>query len=172
MNRLIAIAIIFFISTTGRAFGTTPLLEVQVSSGGMVAFAGKYLYLRLFNNGRVDSEDINNIGHAIQRRRTRISPAHLKLLREFLKSENTRKLAAFYPPANPPLDHLKTIKISIHRDSYLQTVEILNYDFLRGMDKGLYPKSLLDFMCQIEKIRPDSPPRLTAHGLCTLFSKS
>jgi hypothetical protein len=75
MKRLIAIAIIVLLSTTGKTFGTPPMLEVRVSSGGMVAFAGKYLYLRVFSNGRVDSEDINNIGHVIQRHRTRISPA-------------------------------------------------------------------------------------------------
>jgi hypothetical protein len=157
--------------TVARAVESKPLLEVRVSSSGIVAFAGEYLYLRVFDDGRVEYEERKESESRFVLRETKLSSSQLQSFKEFLDSSEVQKLESEYPPASPTIDHHTLIQISINRADKLQSIEIPNYNLPMGKDKGLYSQSLINLMCRIEQFRGDTSLRLTAKGWCTIWSK-
>jgi hypothetical protein len=154
-----------------KAVETKPLLEVRVSSSGMVAFVGEYLHLRVFDDGRIEYEDRKEGESKFVLRETKLSSSQLQSLKEFLDSSEVQNLDSEYPPASPTIDHHTLIQISINRADTPQSIKIPNFNLPMGKDKGLYSQSLINLMCRIEEVRGNASLRLTAKGWCTIWSK-
>jgi hypothetical protein len=157
---LLVVTLILLGSFSGAAklSPAPPLLEAHVSSVGMVAVAGDYLFLRVLDDGQIEYEDevFENNVHKFALRKSKLSSAQLNELKTFLNDPELQKVAQEYEPDVPTIDHVATFDISIIRDTKSQVIKLTNYhpSFPEARDK--YPAKLIELVCLMRSLRRHS----------------
>lgn len=146
------------VSVAAQKYDQPILLEVTVSSTGMVAPSGQHLYIRIFKDGIVEYEDeiADSAPPQFIIKRAKLNDTQLKSLVNFLQSSEVRNLSKEYPAIKPPLDHVVELSISIKNDGHSQGIAIINFSPTSREANRVYPASLIDLLCKIEYLRQSS----------------
>jgi hypothetical protein len=140
------------------------LLEARMTGVGMVEVRGDHLYLRVYSNGVVEYES-RVTKDSIPRyliRRSKLSAAKLRELRAFLSSGQIKVIASNYNSISPSPDHTIDLKVIVWQEEQTQTTTITNFFPTSTKAKTVYPASLLELLCRIEKIRKNAGFSITA----------
>lgn len=140
------------------------LLEAHMLGVGMASPQGKHLYLRVYNDGRVEYEDERMKGSTLDYfiRRSKLSAAETKNLSDHLNGSSVRALAKDYASLDPPLDHAIDLTVSITHTDQTQTIVIRNFSPTSPKASEAYPASLIELLCRIERLRKGASFGITA----------
>jgi hypothetical protein len=175
MRRVAALSLLLpLVVATAGAAGSQPLLDVRVFSNDPMVDSSPqtYLYLRVFDDGRVEYEDRKTNETEFVLRQKVLAAEELRSLKDFLNNADVLHLPPAYSPAISTVDHQINVTLSIDRGEKLQTIQIPNYNLTSGKDKGLYSQPLINLMCRIERARGNTSLQLTSNGWCALWSRS
>lgn len=133
------------------------LLDVEYSSYGGITDKHPHVYLRVFNDGRVEYEkEVNGkVPLKFEMANSQLSDTELAELKSFLESNTVKILGESYTINNRSIDYFRNIEIKISINDVKQNVKLINFrgDFSKG-DK--YYSQIKDLVCKIENIRKDS----------------
>ncbi|SRR5581483_1246674 len=140
------------------------LLEAHMLGTGMASPQGKHLYLRVYNDGRVEYEAERMKGSTPDYfiRRSKLSAAEVKNFSDHLNGSSVQALANDYAPLDPPLDHAIDLTISIAHAGQAQTVVIRNFSPTSPKASEAYPAGLINLLCRIESLRKGASFGITA----------
>ncbi len=157
-------ALIFICFAIGKAQTTSPkiILEVHESRFEMVTMSGKYLFLRVLDNGLVEYEDfiIKNGQRNLTLYKYQLSETQLSDIKSFLGNSEITKEKGSYEADSPTIDHVITFEISIFRNSKTQTIKLTNFSPNLAESSDKYSKKLLEFVCRIKALRYKSNFRM------------
>jgi hypothetical protein len=155
MRRILLAALLMFVYCYTVGAGNTPpkvLLEIRTSGAGMINFTGDHLYLRLFNSGQIEYEDIvspTDFENFVLLR-SKLSRNQLEAMVALLDRSDLRAAKPEYSPDATTIDHTVTIDISIMRGSVPQVIKLTNYHPFWPKSKGKYPVALVDLVCHVD----------------------
>jgi hypothetical protein len=172
MKRILFVALLVLLPcylAGAGSVGPKILLEVRTSGAGMVAFSGNHLYLRIFDNGQIEYEDIvdKNVFQKFVLRKSKLTPNQLEGIVVLLHDSELRAAKQEYSPDATPIDHRVTLDISIARGSAPQVIKLTNYRPFWAKSKGKYPDKLIDLVCRIDALRGETVFRGVEEG-CSL----
>jgi hypothetical protein len=133
MKKLLsALAFIFFCFTVGNAqmpAFQNAVLEVYESGAGMAAVSGKYLFLRVSDDGSVEYEDVvvKDGQRNLVLSEYQLSETQLREIKSFLDDSEIINEKESFEPDVPTIDHVITFEISIFRNSKVQLLKFTNF---------------------------------------------
>lgn len=157
--------------------GQTPsgkaVIEVRQSSFGMVAEPGDFLFVRVYDNGQVESEEpvIKNNKRVFELRQYNLSADRLKNLTDFLGKTTVQAIAKEYEPDIPTIDHYIGLEIKINRNPESQQIKLTNYSLTLPKLVDKYPSELVELVCRARALRYNSDFRLLKND-CILSKRS
>jgi len=134
------------------------LLEIRTSGAGLINFTGDHLYLRVFDNGEIEYEDVVSATdfENFVLRRSKVSRHQLKAMGALLDRSDLLAARPEYSADATPIDHRVTLDISIVRGSAAQVIKLTNYHPFWPKSKGKYPGALVDLVCRVDALRGDN----------------
>jgi hypothetical protein len=138
------------------------ILEVNESGFGMVAVSGKYLFLRVSDDGLAEYEEdvIKDGKRNLVLHKYQLSEKQLNDLKTFLDDTEIISEKESYESDSPTIDHVITFEISILKDSKTQTIKLTNFNPNLPKSSDKYSDKLLEFVCRIKALRYKSNFRM------------
>jgi hypothetical protein len=132
------------------ACGKTPLIEVSYDAFGMLAPQGKYLYVRVCEDGRLQYE-IEGTSPGVKEMRTgRLTDSQLSSLHGLFDTAEIRALHGTYGSESKFRDYRLTVAVRVRRPDHVQTFAVLS---LLSNAQPTFPPSVLTFFCAMDKLR-------------------
>jgi hypothetical protein len=133
------------------------ILEVIDHYQGMWPFAGKYIHLRLFGNGRYEYEklrkSVDNSKWEAVRQEGQLSPQQLADIIQLVKNKSFIDAREKYRELWHGIDALYNVSISYSHNQERKQILLINFDPKNEQAKNYYPESVLKLMKKVEELR-------------------
>jgi hypothetical protein len=132
------------------------VLDIIETDEGMVGIPGEFIFFRLYQNGRVEFEDLHDTPSKFVKHELQISK---KELEEFLTNARQPDFLNSTPRYNlieRYTDMWTLTRIDFKYDGHNKQIELINYMPWREQPPGYYPAALISIMQAAWKIRKEN----------------
>ena len=153
------LAILLFVAVswtnTLAQSGESVILEAVETGVGMAANSGKYLFVRVRENGSLEYEEFTfeNGRRMTEREAYMLAPLQLDYLKSLLKKVASDSVQSAFEPDASPLDHLVSLDVRISVESRNKSIRLLNFSPGLSRDSDKYPNSILELHCAMRSFR-------------------
>ena len=144
------------------------VIEVNTAVGNDIAFIKDHVYLRVFDNGRLEYWDKRDEKSDFIRHESQLSPSQLKSVTDFLDGSEVKELSGMYPAYPPQINFGVMIGMAINRGEKTQEVGTHFYKLpLGGVRGNKSPQALVNLICHVENLREDARHWVAPEGYCS-----
>src|SRR5215207_3016058 len=151
----VLILVALLVAARAQSSSEVPILEVYSVGAGMVSIDGKYLFLRVHVDGKVEFEEhvTDSVGRKLIKREYSLGVSGQERLEQLLADVLAESTPGEFEPDAATIDHIIQEDIRINIGSKTKSIRLVNFAPRFSKDPEKYSAKLLELECSIRAMR-------------------